>query len=57
MRLAPATQSAPDTQQPGARLGESPAWSTAEAPTVAPRQQESPYSDDESDLDIPEFLR
>nr|WP_225751295.1 cell division protein FtsZ [Pseudoclavibacter sp. Marseille-Q3772] len=57
VRLAPATQSAPDTQQPGARLGESPAWSTAEAPTVAPRQQESPYSDDESDLDIPEFLR
>ena len=57
VRLAPATQSAPDTQQAGARLGESPAWSTAEAPTVAPRQQESPYSDDESDLDIPEFLR
>ncbi|SJM65521.1 cell division protein FtsZ [Gulosibacter sp. 10] len=38
------------------RLGQSPAWSTAEAPTVSPRQTES-FNDDDSDLDIPEFLR
>jgi cell division protein FtsZ len=51
----PAEEAAP-------RLGESPAWSTAEAPTISPRQTESPYADasygeDENDLDIPDFLR
>jgi cell division protein FtsZ len=51
----PAEEAAP-------RLGESPAWSTAEAPTISPRQSESPYADAadddaEGDLDIPDFLR
>ncbi len=51
----PAEEAAP-------RLGESPAWSTAEAPTISPRQTESPYADgsygdDDNDLDIPDFLR
>lgn len=57
----PTEQQQPVAQQapsPTGRLGEAaPAWSTAEAPTVAPRQAESPYADDEGDLDIPDFLR
>ncbi|MGO1544175.1 MAG: cell division protein FtsZ [Gulosibacter sp.] len=39
------------------RLGQTPAWSTAEAPTISPRSGEPRYSDEDSDLDIPEFLR
>ncbi|MFD2673768.1 cell division protein FtsZ [Gulosibacter bifidus] len=54
-QAAPSAPSQPAARPP--RLGESPAWSTAEAPTVTPRQSESPYADDDSDLDIPDFLR
>ncbi|KAB1643986.1 cell division protein FtsZ [Gulosibacter chungangensis] len=39
------------------RLGQSPAWSTAEAPTITPRNGEPRYTDEDADLDIPEFLR
>lgn len=59
---APATaqsevqQSSPAEEAPP-RLGQSPAWSTAEAPTVTPRNIEPRYTDEDADLDIPEFLR
>lgn len=39
------------------RLGQSPAWSTAEAPTITARNGEPRYTDEDADLDIPEFLR
>lgn len=58
---ASADASAPKAPSPAEeappRLGQSPAWSTAEAPTVAARNGEPRYVDEDADLDIPEFLR
>lgn len=53
----PAQHAEPVAGDAGSNANTSPAWSTAEAPTIAPRQQDSPYADDEGDLDIPDFLR
>ena len=52
---APAPSAAEDK---GGRFGDAPAWNTAEQPTVAPRQNDNPFDDDDSSgLDIPSFLR
>ncbi|NLT25383.1 MAG: cell division protein FtsZ [Microbacteriaceae bacterium] len=51
-------QPASPAEHAAPRLRETPAWTTAEQPTVAPRRTESPYDDDDDQgLDIPVFLR
>ncbi|WP_311477932.1 cell division protein FtsZ [uncultured Gulosibacter sp.] len=54
----PVTHPASIAEESAPRLDQAPAWSTAEQPTVAPRQNDSPFDDEDgSGLDIPSFLR
>ncbi|RRJ86275.1 cell division protein FtsZ [Gulosibacter macacae] len=53
-----AAQTASTAEAAAPRVGETPAWTTAEQPTVVPRRTESPYDEeDDLGLDIPSFLR
>ena len=54
----PAAKPASTAEEAAPSLEQTPAWSTAEQPTVAPRQNDNPFDDDDSSgLDIPSFLR